>query len=317
MPVLSRFKFCLFALLIVSYIVGVVVLSAFSLHGLKKANIPLGSKNKAVSFQRPQIPRRLKTNYDYSSGALRPVLKRSRIQWCSDLKFVPSEEDLGPQKPVALVSFPGSGNTWLRYLLQQATGYYTGSVYKDYGLLKNGFPAESIVNSSVLAVKTHEWGNNARSMFSKAVLLVRAPDKAIHAEFNRQSGGHIGFASPDRYRRSNGKYWKQFVTDNLRGWQQLSMDWLHNFTGPLHVIFYEQLVANTEYTLKSVIHFLGVYVPAKKFDCAIERKEGIYRRKKRLLRFDPFNSEMKERIKEVQEKVYSAIYKIASPEGKR
>ena len=28
--------------------------------------------------------------------------------------------------PVALVSFPGSGNTWVRGLLEQATGVYTG-----------------------------------------------------------------------------------------------------------------------------------------------------------------------------------------------
>lgn len=29
-----------------------------------------------------------------------------------------------PGKTIALASFPGSGNTWLRYLLQQATGNY-------------------------------------------------------------------------------------------------------------------------------------------------------------------------------------------------
>lgn len=28
-------------------------------------------------------------------------------------------------------------------------GIYTGSVYKDFGLLKSGFPAENIFNSSV------------------------------------------------------------------------------------------------------------------------------------------------------------------------
>lgn len=50
---------------------------------------------------------------------------------------------------IALASFPGSGNTWLRYLLQQATGIFTGSVYNDFGLLKSGFPAERIINSSV------------------------------------------------------------------------------------------------------------------------------------------------------------------------
>lgn len=84
-------------------------------------------------------------------------------------------------------------------------GYYTGSVYKDYGLLKNGFPAENVSNGSVLVVKTHEWGSTARSRFSKAVLLVRSPAAAIQAEFNRQSGGHIGFASPDRYKRLRGR----------------------------------------------------------------------------------------------------------------
>lgn len=84
-------------------------------------------------------------------------------------------------------------------------GVHTGSVYKDYGLLKNGFPAESVSNGSVLAVKTHEWGPAARAPFHRAVLLVRAPGPAILAEFNRQSGGHIGFAAPDRYRLKKGR----------------------------------------------------------------------------------------------------------------
>jgi len=111
----------------------------------------------------------------------------------------------------ALASFPGSGNTWLRYLLQQATGILTGSIYKDYGLLKTGFPAENVCNSSVLLVKTHEWGSKAWAPFSKAILLVRDPEKAIIAEFNRQSGGHIGFASPDRYKRTKGKCKAKFI----------------------------------------------------------------------------------------------------------
>lgn len=314
MPVFSRFKFCLLTSLIVCYILGVVILSALSLHGFKRDGDPLNSntvtEQKLGHQKLGQTQRKSRSHYEYT--AFRPILRRSRIQWCSDLKFVPPDGGLRPQKPVALVSFPGSGNTWLRYLIQQATGYFTGSVYKDYGLLKNGFPAENIANTSVLAVKTHEWGCNARNMFSKAVLLVRAPEKAIQAEFNRQSGGHIGFASPDRYRRTNGKHWQQFVSDNLRGWQQLNMDWIQNFTGPLHVMFYEQLVENTEHTLKSVINFLGVYVPLKKFQCAIERKEGIYRRKKRVLNFDPFSPEMKGRIKEVQDRVYNAVDKVAA-----
>lgn len=59
--------------------------------------------------------------------------------------------------------------------------------------------------SQVLVVKTHEWGPNDFAHYAKAILLVRDPDKAILAEFNRQSGGHVGFASPDRYRRTKGR----------------------------------------------------------------------------------------------------------------
>jgi hypothetical protein len=191
------------------YLAGVLILSAVTLHE------PKASANGRVSHHtarnktqldptlqqsdRGQQLSRLK-NYEYGIPGLRPPLRRSKIQWCTELKYVNP-----PRTPVALVSFPGSGNTWLRYLLQQATGFYTGSVYKDYGLLKNGFPAENVANGSVLVVKTHEWGQNARKIFSKAILLVRAPGPAIQAEFNRQSGGHIGFASPDRYKRTKGK----------------------------------------------------------------------------------------------------------------
>ena len=55
----------------------------------------------------------------------------------------------------------------------QATGISTGSVYKDFALLKNGFPMESVSNGSVLVVKTHEWGGGGRKPFDAAILLIR------------------------------------------------------------------------------------------------------------------------------------------------
>jgi hypothetical protein len=46
--------------------------------------------------------------------------RRSKLHWCKPLRF------RAPPGPVtALVSFPGSGNTWIRYLVQQATGIHT------------------------------------------------------------------------------------------------------------------------------------------------------------------------------------------------
>ena len=53
------------------------------------------------------------------------------------------------------------------------SGVSTGSVYKDVALLRNGFPAESVNNGSVIAVKTHEWGQDVRGRFQAALLLIR------------------------------------------------------------------------------------------------------------------------------------------------
>ena len=55
-----------------------------------------------------------------------------------------------------LLSMPGSGNTYLRYLIQMATGVLTGSVYyqgwsdavRGDSRLNTGFPAEGVVNGS-------------------------------------------------------------------------------------------------------------------------------------------------------------------------
>ena len=85
-----------------------------------------------------------------------------------------------------------SGNTWLRYLLQQSSGILTGSVNADPYLLEHGFPAENIANGSVHVVKTHEFDEQSRKSFEKVVLLVRNPSSAILAEFNRQMGGQVG-----------------------------------------------------------------------------------------------------------------------------
>lgn len=45
-------------------------------------------------------------------------------------------------KLVALQSFPGSGNTWMRGSIESAFGFYTGSVYLDQYLFNTGFLGE-------------------------------------------------------------------------------------------------------------------------------------------------------------------------------
>lgn len=82
---------------------------------MRQKTLILTAINSQVVDQTIQISRT--RNFEYGLPALRPPLRRTRINWCKELRFLDP-----PKSTVALVSFPGSGNTWLRYLLQQATG---------------------------------------------------------------------------------------------------------------------------------------------------------------------------------------------------
>lgn len=95
------------------------------------------------------------------------------------------------RKPVALMSFPGSGNTWVRGLLEAATGICTGAMYCDVSLRANGFVGEYVSSGKVLVVKTHSDSPRLAYMtkqtsFGSAILLVRDPFKALVAEWNRK-----------------------------------------------------------------------------------------------------------------------------------
>ncbi|KAK4328480.1 hypothetical protein Pmani_001116 [Petrolisthes manimaculis] len=59
--------------------------------------------------------------------------------------------------PVQLVSVPSSGSTWLRYLLEASTGFFTGSNYNDTLLYKEGFLGEKggVHDGGTLVQRTH------------------------------------------------------------------------------------------------------------------------------------------------------------------
>ena len=115
---------------------------------------------------------------------------------------------------VALVSFQGSGSTWVRHLLQQASGIYTGSIYCDT-TLKAIFPGEYIASANVLAVKTHHpdtvqlpddvQEQTGKNKYDKAILLIRNPFDALVSEANRRwsekqhTEKHLGVAKESAF----------------------------------------------------------------------------------------------------------------------
>ena len=98
--------------------------------------------------------------------------------------------------PVALASAEGSGNTWVRGLLEKASGICTGFNFCDYVMRSKGFIGDNINSGSVLVVKTHavqpQWiGTTIKisrheARYGSAIFILRNPHNSLIAEWNRR-----------------------------------------------------------------------------------------------------------------------------------
>ena len=103
-------------------------------------------------------------------------------QHCKNMSFKSS----GPL--VSLSSIPGSGNSWVRQLLEAATGIYTGAIYCDPTYVSDGMIGEFVQTNNVLAVKIHFNIPSATKKTlnnDKSIYIVRSPFGAILAEHTR------------------------------------------------------------------------------------------------------------------------------------
>jgi hypothetical protein len=112
--------------------------------------------------------------------------------------------------PPMFYTFPGSGNTWGRLLIEYATGIYSGSVYNDISLL-SVLPGEFTCNWQVSVVKAHPHTHRVSELtglkvpsddgkcnkgnvrrFHRAILLIRDPYDSIWSEYQRRlSKSHV------------------------------------------------------------------------------------------------------------------------------
>lgn len=102
-------------------------------------------------------------------------------QHCKNMSF----QSTGPV--VALASFPGSGNSWVRQLLESATGIYTGAVYCDSSYINAGMIGEGVDTNNVIAIKAHYTPSFVKKLLNndKAIYIIRSPFGAILSENNR------------------------------------------------------------------------------------------------------------------------------------
>ena len=138
-----------------------------------------------------------------------------------NITFVP-ESEVGHHIPTVLLSFPGSGNTWIRLLIEYATGHYSGALDVNdaelqsmlvgehkcgqYNSINKAHPGDLFVrgdklkNGSVVeSIRfVYKWQRKkcirgGVHTFTRFLLLTRDPYEAIFADFQRHiSGSHAG-----------------------------------------------------------------------------------------------------------------------------
>ncbi len=163
---------------------------------------------------------------------------------------------------VALVSYPRSGNSMLRGLLEGVTGVVTGSDTRpdrvlSRSLLKKGLRGEGVVDERAWVVKTHwpERYGYRRFPTQRIILLVRNPFDAIHSYFNMGlTNTHEGRLADDLY-SSLRELWEDMARNEAKIWAKFNTFWLTRGL-PIMVLRYEDLLLHTEEMLVRLVSFL-------------------------------------------------------------
>ena len=207
---------------------------------------------------------------------------------CNDIKFAPPGYFL---PAVPLLSIPGAGNTWVRFLIQKITGYYTGSIYSDVLLRLGGFPGEvyPILGGRVLTIKAHQHvTNSSKDLFDQAekcIYLIRNPKDAAIAEIKRQQSVlfdgralHSSDVDMDKVLEIRGeKMMKKIYIGKMKTFRNIYRQW-NDQCSNIHTIFYEQLKNDTFSEMEKLLEFLEL--DKKRLRCLHRGTEGDFYRKK-------------------------------------
>ena len=153
----------------------------------------------------------------------------------------------------------------IRYLVEAATGAFTGSMYNDSSILSAGHYGEARYynDGSTLLQKTHhrapyvaqytkyglDWRiHHVRLFGGRGVLVIRNPYKAILSYWNfMRTKSHTEIVAAESLHSAE---FQEFVRVGAERWLELIQDWLQ-FSTDCHIIMYEVSLTLSPIPLKS------------------------------------------------------------------
>ncbi|GBG26668.1 WD repeat-containing protein pop2 [Hondaea fermentalgiana] len=212
--------------------------------------------------------------------------------------------------PIALASYPGSGNTWTRHVIQQGSRLYTGSMYNDRKLYKGGFLAEMLRDRTVVAVKTHYPCKNCWKKGKNSYVPTEGSKDDVQEAFEDP-------------------VWQDFIWAKGEGWANHTGFWLsekEDITGkrwkdergrPVRLFYFEDLVNNFEREVLQLLQHLrdiqgedSMPAPEIGLQCVMHERDGGFKRKPEKI-FNPYTAEQVEYICKPQS--LAALVRVALP----
>lgn len=209
---------------------------------------------------------------------------------------------------IALASYPRSGNTWSRSLIQIATRYYTGSVHweseKNLKRVQEWFKAgaEDFMLRKGVCVKTHIFGKEHVSLFEDgAILLLRNPYYSLASEFLRYYDRERNMSMPEiiAFMKEKDDRWTSGFLIQFEKWKNTALSWLTHCKR-LMVVYYEDLEENPVRELTRMVAFLGQPIEPMRILCAVKSYSPIKGRGNHTsqMTFDPYTPQMHDTLDE-------------------
>ncbi|KAK4025386.1 hypothetical protein OUZ56_014459 [Daphnia magna] len=239
----------------------------------------------------------------------------------------------------ALTSFPGSGVTWTRQLIEGVTGIYTGTVHGSneppivstghYGnwadlncdctILIKDHDGTSVNNIPDYLETTSNLTSNPawRDYYQhRGILLIRNPIDTLftYAHYLLSGNDQKGTGTPEDFA---GPHWDEHVDYVALAWADHAKRWIQNIKEGT-VVFYERLLQDTENELRRLlkaIHFTDPNRPPvdpERMRCTLQHKNRSDRKRTKKLTV-PLSSEHYAKLMSSIDKVQRMLLKKGWP----
>lgn len=300
------------------FLISICLISFYTIYGWGPfTDLDLKVKAREAALARSQLIKQREVQVDWAEGGPEHQF------WMNDSKceqFVTKFSKVETLPARALASYPGSGNTWIRYLVEGSSGLYTGSVFNDRSILRAGHYGEgrNYLDGSTILQKTHHrsiyvdkykayglsWRKEQIESFGgRAVIVVRNPYKAILSYWNfYNTKSHTSLIDKNSFKTLK---FQDFVFTGASRWFEVIEDWI-TFGKEVYFIFYEDLQEDPVGEMRSLLDYLGLPVDEERLACISSHLAGSFHRTSHQ-EIDPFTQDHHLLLQTVIEKAVRLI----------